>query len=115
MQNPSNTWPFRSETLSAQNVTMGKFRLNAAQIGMLGKREENIPWDDEGEQAIANTEAAMAEAGFSTLVLRGNYFVSSTGDNDDVGEHVGQYRIKFHYCPCSTVTIMAQQIQDNED
>ena len=30
MQNPSNTWPFKSETLTAQNVTVGNFRLNSA-------------------------------------------------------------------------------------
>ena len=57
----------------------------------------------------------MAAAGFARLVLRDAFFYSSTGDNDIVDPHVGQYRIRFHYCPCSTATIMAQQVQDNED
>lgn len=39
---------------------------------------------------------------------------SSTDDNDNEGEHVGQYRIKFHYNECGEATIMAQQIQDDE-
>ena len=115
MQNPSNTWPFKSETLPAQNVTMGKYRLNAAQIAMLGKREESVSWEDDGETAINNTADVMTEAGFAAFQMRGNYLYSSTDDNEEVGAHVGQYRIKFHYCPCSTVTIMAQQVQDDED
>ena len=115
MVNPSNTWPFKSETLTAQNVTVGNFRLNSAQIAMLGKKEDDIVWEDDGEQAISSTADAMAEAGFSTFQLRGNYLYASTDDNDEVGAHVGQYRIKFHYCQCTQVTIMAQQVQDNED
>ena len=67
MQNPSNTWPFRSETLPAQNVTMGKYRLNAAQIAMLGKREESVSWEDDGETAISNTADVMTEAGFAAF------------------------------------------------
>ena len=94
---------------------MGKFRLNATQVAMLGKRDENYEWDDEGEAAISNTAGTMAESGFSQLIMRGNYFVSSTDDNDEVGEHVGQYRIKFHYNTCGAATIMAQQVMDNED
>ena len=27
-ENPNNIWPFKSETLTAQTVTMGKFKLN---------------------------------------------------------------------------------------
>ena len=115
MKNPANSWPFKSETFSAQNITVGKYRLNEAQVYKLGQAEMNIEWDDEGEQAIANTKDAMAQSGFSTLVRRNNYFVSSTEDNDDEKPHVGQYRIRFHYCPCSTVTIMAQQVQDNDN
>ena len=82
---------------------------------MLGKKEDAFAWEDDAQQAIANTTDAMAEAGFSTFQLRDNYLYASTDDNDEVGAHVGQYRIKFHYCPCSQVTIMAQQVQDNED
>ena len=88
-QNPSNDWPFRTETLSAQNVTIGKFRLNAQQISCLGMNQETIQFEDDGEQAIANTEGTMAEKGFATLVRRGEYFYSSTNDNDDESEHVG--------------------------
>ena len=36
-------------------------------------------------------------------------------NKDLLDVHVGQYRIKFHYCPCSNATIMAQQVQDNEE
>ena len=55
MKNPRNAWPFMTKTLTAQNVTLGKFRLNSAQVGMLGHKMEKITWEDEGEKAIANT------------------------------------------------------------
>ena len=45
---------------------------------MLGHKLEKITWDDEGEKAIAKTQASMTKAGFAPLVLRENYFVSST-------------------------------------
>lgn len=57
--------------MTAQNVTIGKFRLNGQQITSLGMQQEQIQFEDDGEQAIANTEGAMAEKGFATLVRRG--------------------------------------------
>ena len=51
--------------------------------------QEQIQFEDDGEQAIANTEGKMAEKGFATLVRRSGYFYSSTNDNDDENEHVG--------------------------
>ena len=113
--NPSNAWPFKSETLTAQNVTVGKFRLNSAQITRLGMQQSPVAFEDDGEAAIAQTKSAMFEYDFATLQRRGEYFMSSTADNDDLNEHVGQYRIRFHYCPCDTATIMAQQMQDDDD
>ena len=94
---------------------MGKFRLNASQVERLGNRDEQYAWEDEGENAIASTAEALSNAGFSQFVLRGNYFVSSTEDNDEEAPHIGQYRVKFHYNQCGTATIMAQQIQDDQD
>ena len=40
--NPSNAWPFKSETLTAQNVMVGKFRLNSTQITRLGMQQEQV-------------------------------------------------------------------------
>ena len=86
---------------------MGKFRLNATQVAMLGSKNEMYQWEDDGENAIAATADTMAEHRFSNLVMRGAYFVASTDDNDQVAEHIGQYRIKFHYNTCGKATIMA--------
>ena len=68
---------------------VGKFRLNSAQITRLGMQQSPIAFEDDGEAAIAQTEGAMAENGFATLQKRGEYFMSSTSDNDDANEHVG--------------------------
>ena len=46
MRNPSNKWPFKSEVFTAQNVTLGKYRLNSGQIGMLGHNVKSITWND---------------------------------------------------------------------
>lgn len=107
-KNPSNTWPFKSETQSAQNVTIGKFRLAPAMVERLGEKTIPMEWEDEGANAISSTADAMAENGFAPLQLRGQYFVSTTEDNDDTQEHVGQMRIKFHSNECDTATIIAQ-------
>ena len=64
-QNPPNAWPFQTETMTAQNVTMGKFRLNNTQVAMLGKRDEVYQWEDEGASAINATADTMANCGMS--------------------------------------------------
>ena len=58
--NPGNAWPFETVTQSAQNVTMGKFRLNSGQVAKLGQRDEDYEWEDEGENAIAMTADALS-------------------------------------------------------
>ena len=50
--NPENAWPFKSETLTAQNVMVGKFRLNSAQITRLGMQQQPVAFEDDGEAAI---------------------------------------------------------------
>ena len=45
-KNPTNTWPFKSETFTAQTVTMGKFRLGPAQVARLGRKDEMYQWED---------------------------------------------------------------------
>lgn len=93
---------------------MGKFRLNSSQVGKLGKRDEDYEWEDEGENAISMTVDALSQAGFSQFEKRDNYFYSTTKDGGDLSdEHIGQYRVKFHFNQCGTATIMAQQIQDD--
>ena len=44
-QNPTNQWPFRSDTLTAQNVSIGnKFKLNQSQIAKLGSNDIAYQW-----------------------------------------------------------------------
>ena len=107
-ENPTNEWPFQTMTQSAQNVTMGKFRLNASQVERLGQKNEDYEWEDEGENAIAMTVDQLSQNGFTQFTKRGNYFVASTDDGDEEAPHIGQYRVKFHYNQCGTATIMAQ-------
>ena len=54
----------------------------------------------------------MAQHGFSSFVMRGNYFIASTADNDEVSEHIGQYRVKYHSNECGMATVIAQQISN---
>lgn len=41
--------------------------------------------------------------------------IASTNNNDLVGEHIGQYRVKFSHSTCGTTTVFAQQMQDEDD
>lgn len=114
-ENPSNEWPFKSETIDAQTVTMGKFRLNSTQVKTLGgQRDESLEFENDGEDVINTTADALAAKEFANFELRDGYLYSSTSANDE-SQHIGQYRVKFHYNQCGTATVMAQQIQDNED
>ena len=94
---------------------MGKFRLNTSQIADLGRQDQPYDWTNDVESAYARTEGAMNQSGFSALELRGAYFYASTDDNDNQEEHIGQYRVRYHWNECGTATIMAQQITDDDD
>jgi hypothetical protein len=112
-ENPKVTWPFQSNTIEAQHVTLGMYKLNASQVSRLGSSNGKTADVDDG--MVEATEGAMGDAGFSAFQCRGNYLVASTDDNGNVGEHVGQYRVCFSYDTCGTTTVMAQQIQDDEE
>lgn len=46
----------------------------------------------------------------------GDYLCSSTNQNEALGsEHIGSFRVKIEYAPCSQVGIIAQQIYNPED
>lgn len=57
----------------------------------------------------------MQSGGFSEFQIRGNYLVSSSVDNSEVGEHVGQMRVSFEHEKCGFTTVIAQQMQDNDE
>ena len=40
--------------------------------------------------------------------------MSSTWSSGYAEEHIGQYRVRFHYNNCGLAAVMAQQVQDNE-
>ena len=86
---------------------MGNFKLAAAQVARLGLKDKMYQWKDEGKRAIAVTESTMTQHGLAPFKLRGEYFVSSTEDNDNYAEHIGQFRLKHVYNECGTVTIIA--------
>jgi len=57
----------------------------------------------------------MEAHGFSEFQTRGNYLVSSCVDNSQQGEHVGQMKVSFDFARCGVTTIIAQQMQDDEE
>jgi len=112
-ENPGNEWPFKSNTIAGQNVTLGQYRLSASQISRLGhsNRKDVAPED----KMVEATADAMSNCGFSAFEARGKYLVASTDDNSLVGDHIGQYRVSFTYDKCDTTTIIAQQMQDDDE
>ena len=111
-RNPGN-WPFQSSTSEAQNVTLGDYKLNASQISRLGRSRTNKiePTDDQVDQ----TRDQMESTGFSSFEVRGHYLVASAEDNSIVGEHIGQMRVSFSHDQCGVTTIIAQQMQDDDE
>jgi len=112
-ENPGTNWPFQSVTVEAQHVTLGDYKLNASQVSRLGRH--NTKKSEVSDDHVGNTADNMSNCGFSEFQVRGNYLVASTSDNSLVGEHVGQYRVCFEYDTCGTTTIIAQQMQDDEE
>ena len=106
-QNPINFWPFKSKQITAQNIQLGKYNLNQSQIARLGSKDEKYQWFDEGKKTIKKTEDIMSRSGFSPFVLRGDYLMSSTATNGYSEDHVGQFRVKFHYNKCGSATVIA--------
>ena len=96
--------------MTAQNVTLGNFKLNQSQIERLGKTEEKSWWYLKAKAAIAGSEEVMSGYGFKPFVLRGEYLMSSTSISGHAEEHIGQYRVRFHYNTCGIASVMAQQV-----
>ena len=57
----------------------------------------------------------MIQGGYAEFQCRGNYLISSNKDNSMTGEHVGQMRVSFENDKCGTTTVIAQQMQDNDE
>lgn len=91
--NPSQSWPYKSTTYEAKNVTMGMFRLSEDQIACLGDSQEVLQWRNDGSCIVQNTWQAMSEAKFKPFTLRGSYFYSSCKQKASAEAHVGQYRV----------------------
>ena len=72
-ENPVTKWPFKSSTIKANNISLGKIRLNPSQIDKLGQKTDDIfIWDnDKALSAIEDTAEAMQKAGFNELEFRG--------------------------------------------
>ena len=114
-ENPNNDWPFKSQSFEASKVTLGKFRLSPDQILHLGKGQtKKVSLKEEGGLAITQSGQNMESNGFAPFEARGDYLVSSTRNNSDKAPHVGQYRVTFEYDTCGPVTIIAQQVQDED-
>ena len=115
VSNPTQSWPYKSKTYEAKNVTMGMFRLNEDQIARLGETENVLQLRNDGSQIVMNTWQTMNEAKFKPFTLRGSYFYSSVKQKASNEAHIGQYRVQFSYDACGPATIIGQQITDEED
>ena len=102
-----------SKTTEGQNITLGEFRLNQSQVSRLGFAY-NKTYELTDEQ-VKVTGSQMINNGFAEFDIRGSYLYSSTSDNTRKAEHIGQYRVKFDYERCGQTTLIAQQVQDEDD
>ena len=56
----------------------------------------------------------MYSYGFKPFVMQGEYLMSSSSLSGHAEEHIGQFRVRFHYNTCGIASVMAQQVQNNE-
>ena len=87
---------------------------------LLGKKDEEIDWKDQGAEAIKLTSAQMDKCGFSHFEFRNGAFYTHPNvdkhqnEIKEEGDLVGQMRVTFKYNQCGETSIMAQQIKDPE-
>ena len=105
-ENPSNQWPFRSRTIQASNVWLGKYKLTANQIVRLGYEstqkvdiEEdrglaaiNQSWESESflNNMVSNRSmSVMSNNGFTPLLPKGEFLIASTEQDAQEEAHIG--------------------------
>lgn len=97
-------------------MSLGKYRLRADQILRLGRGQtKKVTLEEESSIAISQSSQKMSGTGFAPFQQRGVFLVSSASQqNFDDAPHVGQYRVTFEYDTCGPVTIIAQQVMNEE-
>lgn len=70
---------------------------------------------DNAAAAIEETLPALQQNNFAAFTTDGAYLVSSATEHDNKSEHIGQYRVKFHFNKVGKTTVMSQAIKDNDN
>ena len=90
------TMPYKSQTIQAQNVTVGAFKLSAEQIGRLSG-EQNL--------SIQGAQTPTQLAGKKLTVTGTGFYLGNTPTNPQIGD----LQISFKVVKPSDVSLVAQQ------
>jgi len=109
--------PCQSETFDCTGAMLGMYTLNRGQISRLTKSRDFRPNDEQKDEVIRESDKWLEEAGFEELSYKTQYFETRPVGGTDTGlaPGVGTTRISWVYVPCSKMTVMAQQMQIEND
>lgn len=74
-----------------------------------------VNWSAEDHAVLYNASQNCLNSGFSELVPKGHYIVSSYQNNLNDIAHIGQIRVSFEYDRCGPATVIAQQIINKQE
>lgn len=64
----------QGETFNCEKAYLGQYSLNISQIARLSKYKDFRPNDEQKDEIISSTTSWLAEAGFSELQYKTQYF-----------------------------------------
>ena len=107
----------KAETFRCDQAYLGEFILNMSQIARLSKSKDFRPNDEQRDEIERHSAEWLNEIGFSELQYKTQYFETSPRGESAKGlaPGIGSTRISWVYVPCSKMTVLAQQMQiENE-
>lgn len=107
----------QNDTFSCEKAYLGLYSLNLSQIARLTNTRDFRPNDEQKDEILGKTDGWLHDLGFERLTYKTQYFETKPVDDlaRDLAPGIGTTRISWLYVPCGTMTVMAQQMQKEND
>lgn len=107
----------QGETFDCTGAKLGQYTLNASQIARLTRSRDFRPNDEQRDEIVRYSNEWLGETGFEQLQYKTQYFETRPVNAIEKGlsAGIGTMRISWVYVPCSKMTVMAQQMQIEND
>jgi len=105
--------PIESEVFHSRNVTLGNFVLAQQQIDLLKAKTHFTPTGDEEQNCLQKLNEVAQKRKYLQPKVQGNYIVMKKKDTE--GFSVGDVRISFEKTVCGPLSLLTQQVQDQDE